>query len=348
MICYDKDVVGDKVKKNQEYLKNFSKKYYLFGSFNISGEKKDIPLYHGSLRSILKYTTYKDLKQKTDIKNMEIFKKILEHNLFEHKRFLLNFNFSKVDFYMSSDKLGKNKCELKFSDSRDLLFCNSDDIYRFIKRNVSKEILLDISFGEFLLSLIDENYKEKLNNNRDDHNNSTPLDMIRIIIGRSLANGFMKRASFEDMIINEHDAFLTIIEYICKDINKKEVLINKVLSITEKKQILSDEEMSERSYYLTCKLKKDNESRKYIENEIYNSLYKVGLVTDIKEVVKEKKVEKENSVAYSNYNEDLARYLASHEELTQKSAMPSEIEDYVDDDFLGPKEANDPRYREIN
>lgn len=334
--------------KKEEYLENFDKKYYLFGSFNINGVKKDIPLYHGSLRSILKYTTYKDLEKHSSIGNIGDFRKILEHNLLRAKSelFSFNFEFNNIDFFMSSHKDGSNRKELKFSDSRDLLFCNSNDIYYFLKKNISENELENISFVEFLLKMIDENYKEKLSHNRDDHNRTTTLDVIRKTIGVALNEGRIKKEKFEDMILKDSKAFLELLEYICKDIDKKEILINKVLSITGKREILSDEEKSKRSYILTCKLKKTDESRKYIENQIYDSLEKEGLV--IKE---EKEEKKENSTpkpsSSLNNNPELNKYL----EWYQNEKAPKKEEDkeeYVDDDFLGPKEPNDPRYKEIN
>ncbi len=277
-----------KKQKSEEYLDNFSKKYYLFGFFKIDGKTIKIPLYYGSLRSILKYTTYKNTEKMSSINNERDFKNVLRHNLLENKNVFFNIPFDETTFFISSDKNCRNKKELKFSDSRDLLFCNSEDIYYAIRNMMIKEYEFEappiekLEFAKFICELIDKDYKEKLKNSRENHVKTTSLDVIRKSAGIAKMNSNLSNVTFEKIVLYDYNTFITAIEYICKDIDQKEKLINKVLCITNKKQILSDKEMDDRSYKLTCKLKRNGESRKFLEGQIYNVISEMKFISPIK------------------------------------------------------------------
>lgn len=277
-----------KKRKSEEYLDNFNKKYYLFGFFKIDGKTIKIPLYYGSLRSILKYTTYKSMEKMSSINNEKDFRNVLRYNLLKDKNVFFNIPFDETTFFMSSDKNCINKKQLKFSDSRDLLFCNSKDIYYAIRNMMIKEYELEappvekLEFAKFICELIDPDYKEKLKNSREEHVRTTSLDVIRKKAGIAKSNGNLSNLTFEEIVLYDYDTFITAIEYICKDVDQKEKLINKVLCITNKKQILSDKEMDARSYKLTCKLKRNGESRKFLEGQIYNVISEMKFISPIK------------------------------------------------------------------
>lgn len=276
------------MKRIEEYLDNFGKKYYLFGFFNIDGKTIKIPLYHGSLRSILKYTTYKNIEEMSSIDNESDLRKVLKYNLLKNRNIYFNIPFDETTFFISSDKNCRNKMKLKYSNSRDLLFCNSEDIYYAINHMMIKKYEFEappiekLEFAKFICELIDQDYKEKLKESREEHVKTTNLDVIRKLAGNAKINSNLSNITFEKLVLYDYNTFITAIEFICKDVNKKEKLINKVLLITNKKQILSNKEMDNRSYKLTCKLKKDCESRKYLEGQIYNVMSKMHFLSPIK------------------------------------------------------------------
>ncbi len=265
------------MKLNKEFINNFNKKYYLFGTFNIDGKEKSIPLYYGSLRSILKYTTYKTIKSKDSLL------KILNYNLKKEKNVTLNAE-QLISIFMSSNKNGKNKKEIKYCDSRDLLFCTSDDIYYNINEMmIKKEEFINpseekLAFAEFICNLIDEDYKRKLSEDRNSHIKTTPLDELRRIASRVISKNKLINISFSKLVLYDEDLLKTALYHICKDYDKKEVLINKVLELTDKNRILNERQLDNRSYVLSRKLKSNLESRKFIENEIYENLKKHNLV----------------------------------------------------------------------
>ena len=88
----------------------------------------------------------------------------------------------------------------------------------------------------------------------------------------------MINISFSKLVLYDEDLLKTALYHICKDYDKKEVLINKVLELTDKNRILNERQIDNRSYVLSRKLKSNLESRKFIENEIYENLKKHNLV----------------------------------------------------------------------
>lgn len=275
-----------------EYLENFGKKYYLFGKFKFYGRVITLPLYHGSLRSILKYTTYKDVERNLGIINEDVFKIVLRKNLLENEDLYLDFMLSEASFFMASNKDARGKTNLRFCDSRDVLFCTSDDLFFVIMKEIKPKMSPDErkSFASFICKLIDEDYKEKLSLPRSSHNRTTSLDIVRQVAGRLSNFSNLSNLTFEQLIL-EHDVLKTTLEIICKDFEKKEKLIKEIYKLTGKRQILSEQVMSERSYYLTRKLKKDLESRKYVEKSIFDVLFKNGLIKQKQTTYKDDKTD---------------------------------------------------------
>ena len=331
------------MKRKQEYLENFGKKYYLFGEFYVDEKVVTIPVYYGSLRSILKYTTYKDVEKNLGIYDEDVFKKVLKKNLLANKDAYFDFNLDKTSFFMAPNKEGKNKTNIRFCDSRDVLFCNSEDLYASVRDMVISSSELKkapeekINFAAFICKLIDENYKEKLHLPRESHDKTTNLDILRKMAGGVKNHFNLKNVSFEELVLFDSDILKTAFEMICKDFIKKEELINMIYTLTGKKQILSEDAMEKRSYFLTRKLKDDFESRKFIENKIFDALSKQGLIKERKKDFKVK-----NELLRSKDDYELEACIKDHDE--------EEVigDDEYFDDFLGPEKPNDPRYRSIN
>ena len=273
------------MKEKRWYLENFNKKYYLFAEYNGS----NIPLYYGSLRSILKYTTYEGKSNSgylTSIIDEETLKKIMSYNISKNEKVHIDKDvLNKMHFFMSSTKTAKEKIPIKYSDKSDLLFCYEKDLYNAIKdaglmikkeefENSPKEKL---EFAKFLCSLFDDKYEENKNKKVSETGRITKMEQLRILLYQTKKyNSNLKNDTFEKLVMLDSENVYFVLETINNDIFKKEKLINELLRITKKRKILSDEKTYERSYWMTLKLNDDDESRKFLESKVADSLVKYG------------------------------------------------------------------------
>lgn len=321
---------------SREYIENFNKKYYLFFTY----ENKTYIVYEGSLKSILKYTMYKDFRY-TSIYDESSLKTILIKNIKkEFKAFSGSENINKGSFFISSSKDGKNKIDLLYCNMMDVLYTEANDIKHYINNlrinkddfnNPSKE---KIEFAKFICELIDEDYKEKLKEERLSHDRTTNLDVLRKKVSSSINYSNYRKNNnddlfFEKFILFDDDVFLTALEYICKDFSKKTKLINKIKNI-KPGYILTmlgtkddiNKEYKKRSWNLHVYLKNNCESRKYIEKSIYDSFIKNKIIES--KIIEEKDV-KENSPEEKNINIEYQEYVDAH-----KKEEPKEESTYVE------------------
>lgn len=271
-----------KKKYERDYLKNFNKKYYLF----LCADDKMIPVYHGSLRSILRFTSYRDFNHISN-SNENSFKRNLIWNLNKTYDVLLpDLFFSKYTFKMGPNKNGNNCVDLVYSKDLDVLYAEAADIRNYVDELRIKRYDFDnpseekLEFARLICELIDKNYKIRLREPRESHVGTTQLDVLRTVAAKSpnyyelkgSDNFFTKFATFDSEVL------LTALEYICKDVNKKRVLLDEISKRKAGYILRSNDRTSEYKVYkrrmshMYIKLNQDGETSREIWQSIYNTL----------------------------------------------------------------------------
>lgn len=259
-------------KENTEYMTNFGKKGSLVGIYN---GKKYI-LYKGSLRSILKYSTFMYKRSGGGtfrINSMFDFKKKLKENIDKRE---VSSVIDAMDIYMGMDVNGNNIRELFFCNDRAVLYVTSKDIYNVFTKNImiKGEEEYDnppeekMNFIEKVLLLYDENYKEHMNKS------GTPLDAIKYDVSYEIRMKNYRNHNFRLNTLCSDAAFDTIITSICKDVSKKALLLQYMRDILGIRVPISDDELDNRTSNLKRKLEDAGEGRSAIEQSISSVINK--------------------------------------------------------------------------
>ena len=324
-------------KSEGDYLKNFNNKYYLFCKYIDDFNKAHkIKLYSGSLRSIIKYTSYKSPYKNVSINNNEDLLYLLNNALIKKYNSYLNDRNRKITFFMSPDKNGRKEKQIIYSNDLDILYLTSLDFIKYTKPLMitAKDNMFEkekkIDFSVSMLKLIDPNYKEKLNEKRDTHNRTTPLDILRVMAYNAKKRQSLRNSCFEELLLSDIEMLLYAFEVISKDYEKKlslMKLINEYLNINS---FFTESQYYNRLIKLNNKLKNTYESKEDIEQSIYNSLKENNLIIKIEknDIDKNKKNITEQFCLEDllKREESYGEYLKSHNLLRYNDAGESLID----------------------
>ena len=346
-----------KKKFNREYLNNFNKKYYLF---ICDGDKK-IPIYHGSLRSILRFTTYRDFKSVSNSSDFN-FKKNLVWNLDRTYNLVLSdFFFSNYSFKMGPNKNGSNCTDLIYSKDLDILYAEAADIRNYIDEFTIKRSEFDnpsedkLVFAKLICELIDKDYKERLKEPRESHNGTTQLDVLRTSVAKSPNYYSLRKGKdfFTKFVLYDSEVLLTALEYICKDVNKKKTLLDEISKRKPGYILKSNDKISEYTVYkrrvshMWLKLNNDGETSREIWDSIYNTLVDKKIINleehKYKKPVEPVKIKEEPKKSYQEQKIDeyLKKIIKEQEEV---ELHEDSYTDYLNQEGIFYNDAGEPLY----